>query len=183
MHLAVCLSAVALMAAPVFADHHGEKEQPAPGQEQQTYRFGATYNVTSAQTVTACQDTCGSDTQCQAWSYIQPLRSAPAYCELKRAAGEPEHNPASISGLSPRLMKAFYGNDLPAPDDKLLGGDTSDAAVIATAPTPKPIAAVVPVMKKIQTPRYSTTQPAPVTQPMPVSTDSHATSSLRGVSN
>lgn len=161
MRLAVCLSAVALMAAPAFADHHGEKEQPALGQEQQTYRFGATYNVTSASTVTACQSTCGNDTQCQAWSYIQPVRSAPAYCELKRAAGEPEHNPASISGLSPRLMKAFYNNALPVPamstDTQLLGGHHSDAAITATAPTPKPIAAQ-PVMKKAHTLRYKTTE-------------------------
>lgn len=157
MRLAVFLSAVALMAAPAFADHDSETEQPAPGQEQQTYRFGATYNVTSARTVTACQSTCGSDTQCQAWSYIQPLRSAPAYCELKRAAGEPEHNPASVSGLSPRLMKAFYGNALPVPaksdDAKLMGGHHADASIIATAPTHKPVAT-----EKTHALRYKTTQ-------------------------
>lgn len=161
MRLAVFLSAVALMATPAFADHNSETEQPAPGQEQQTYRFGATYNVTSARTVTACQSTCGSDTQCQAWSYIQPLRSAPAYCELKRAAGEPEHNPASVSGLSPRLMKAFYGNALPVPaqgtDAKLMGGHHEDTSVIATAPTHKPVASQA-ASKKTHTLRYKTIQ-------------------------
>ena len=118
------LSAIALMAAPAFADTPSMKPgkpEPAKGQEAGVYRFGATYSVTPVETASACQTSCADDAKCIAWSYVATFEGADARCELKQGGGKARPNPLATSGVSPTLAAKF----LPEPKPELEGGPES----------------------------------------------------------
>jgi hypothetical protein len=118
------LSAIALMAAPAFADTPSmkpDKPEPAKGQEAGVYRFGATYSVTPVETASACQTSCADDAKCVAWSYVATFEGADARCELKQGGGKARPNPLATSGVSPTLAAKF----LPEPKPELEGGPES----------------------------------------------------------
>ena len=118
------LSAIALMAAPAFADTPSmkpDKPEPAKGQEAGVYRFGATYSVTPVETASACQTSCADDAKCIAWSYVATFEGADARCELKQGGGKARPNPLATSGVSPTLAAKF----LPEPKPELEGGPES----------------------------------------------------------
>jgi hypothetical protein len=118
------LSAIALMAAPAFADTPSmkpDKPEPAKGQEAGVYRFGATYFVTPVETASACQTSCADDAKCIAWSYVATFEGADARCELKQGGGKARPNPLATSGVSPTLAAKF----LPEPKPELEGGPES----------------------------------------------------------
>ena len=118
------LSAIALMAAPDFADTPSmkpDKPEPAKGQEAGVYRFGATYSVTPVETASACQTSCADDAKCVAWSYVATFEGADARCELKQGGGKARPNPLATSGVSPTLAAKF----LPEPKPELEGGPES----------------------------------------------------------
>ena len=100
MRLFFAFAAVCLMAAPAVAETAMSEAHHVPGHEQHTYRFGATYEVSSAQSATACQAQCDGANKCKSWSYLRPVRTSPAYCELKRGVGNAEMNPGATSGVS-----------------------------------------------------------------------------------
>ncbi|MBD3768859.1 MAG: hypothetical protein IE925_01840 [Rhodobacterales bacterium] len=119
------LSAIALMAAPAFADTPSmkpDKPEPAKGQEAGVYRFGATYSVTPVETASACQTSCADDAKCIAWSYVATFEGADARCELKQGGGKARPNPLATSGVSPTLAAKF----LPEPKPELEGGPESE---------------------------------------------------------
>lgn len=118
------LSAIALMAAPAFADTPSmkpDKPEPAKGQEAGVYRFGATYSVTPVETASACQTSCADDAKCIAWSYVATFEGANARCELKQGGGKARPNPLATSGVSPTLAEKF----IPEPKPELEGGPES----------------------------------------------------------
>ena len=117
----VPLLALALLAAPAYAEHPSikpEKTEPVKGQEPGIYRFGATYSIIAGETASACQTSCADDAQCVAWSYVATFEGADARCELKRGGGKARTNPLATSGVSPTLAAKF----IPEPKPELEGG-------------------------------------------------------------
>ena len=121
----VSLLAIALLAAPAYADNPSmkpDKPEPAKGQEAGIYRFGATYSVIPGETASACQTSCADDAMCVAWSYVATFEGADARCELKRGGGKARANPLATSGVSPTLAAKF----IPEPKPELEGGPDSE---------------------------------------------------------
>lgn len=182
MRLVLCLAAAVLIGAPAIADKH-EKTAHAPGHEHQTYRFGATYNVITASDASACQSTCDGDARCRAWSYVRPVANASAYCELKRGVGSPERNPSSISGVSPRLMRAFQ-RDLPETDPdapSLKGGKVAEAPA-APSNAGLVVKTSVPIIS-YQTASAPAPEPIPAPALTPAPTPAPLTLTARSVPN
>ena len=127
MRVTAILMAAVIFAAPTFA----EKEASGPVFEPNTYRYGGTYTVVKSQSAAQCSATCGKDSRCKAWSFVDlPGASATQNaCELKSAIGKTEPNPTSVSGISPRLEKAYQ----PSPyhsTSRLLGASAPSAPSI-----------------------------------------------------
>lgn len=89
----------------------------APDHEFGIYRFGSTYSVTDGTSPAACEAACGEAQSCQSWSFVASYGAAPARCELKRGGGRAEKNQLAISGISPRLRTAMWGEAPPAPPE------------------------------------------------------------------
>lgn len=78
-----------------------------PGQIDNTYRFGGTYQTLLSDSPSACADACSQSKPCKAWSFRKPRADEPAACQLKRTAGMAEHHPGFVSGISPVHEAAF----------------------------------------------------------------------------
>ena len=101
---AIVLAAV-IFAAPAFAD---KKKTTGPVFEPNTYRFGGTYSVLDSRSASQCSSTCGQDSRCLAWSFVDtPGAARKNSCELKSTIGRSENNPTATSGLSPRIEKRY----------------------------------------------------------------------------
>ena len=104
MRVSGIILAAAVFAAPAFAD----KKTEGPVYEPNTYRFGGTYSVAPSSTPSQCASTCGSDTRCVSWSFIdKPGAHTQNACELKSNAGKSEENPSAVSGISPRIESKY----------------------------------------------------------------------------
>ena len=129
MRVTAILLAAAFFAAPAFAD---KKDSKGPVFEPNTYRFGGTYSVLSSRSASQCSATCGQDSRCLSWSFVDvPGASGQNACELKSTVGRSETNPTSISGISPRIETRYQ----PSPyrgGSTLLGARNSSTTVTTT---------------------------------------------------
>ena len=118
------LLALALIAAPAYADSPSAKPEQASttSQEAGLYRFGATYSVLPGDTASACKNSCADDAACIAWSYVSTFEGTEARCELKRGGGKARPDPLATSGISPR-HEALYA---PPPEPELEGGPEAE---------------------------------------------------------
>ncbi len=174
--------------APAPLDRAAERLTPAKsaaaGHEIEIYRFGGTYSVLAGTTVAACEATCGGDTSCKAWSFVDAYGAAGARCELKRSAGRKEENLLATSGLSPELKARFLGRPTmpdPVDRDQLLSEVAARPSVRLMATVP--VLTYTPVQAPVEAREATAGMQLPMTQPSitfsPVMTEPAAAPALR----
>ena len=104
------LTSVALLGTTIFL-----LSSPAYGADQNTYRAGAPYLKTVAESHMQCAAQCRGDAQCRGWNFIRTTPGAlTGICEFNSRAATPISSPVSISGavmsdVDPLLSRAVQG--------------------------------------------------------------------------
>lgn len=159
MRVTAIMLAAAIFAAPAFAE---KKEKTGPVYEPNTYRFGGTYSVTSSLSPSQCSSTCGRDSRCLAWSFVNtPGAANKNACELKSTVGKSESNPTATSGISERIEKNYQ----PSPYQRastLLGASTQSSTTTTrrTVSSHNRTQTTAPVVRSTTTSRRATLTPA-----------------------
>lgn len=97
------IAATLTFSAFAFADSHSADPETETGYVlQNTYQFGAAFELVDAGSVSACRTHCDTDVRCSAWSFLPATMNGPERCEVKFSIGKSVTYPGAMSGLSAR---------------------------------------------------------------------------------